>query len=122
MWMPWASDVVQMKLSPGPRPDAVPVFAALGDATRLELVLRMSDLQPHSIARLTQGLTQTRQSISKHLSVLERAGLVVSQREGRENRYSLEPAGLEPAKQFLQRASAQWDDAILRLKAFVEEY
>jgi hypothetical protein len=46
---------------------------------------------------------------------------VASRRQGREKRYSLEPDGLEPARHFLERASAQWDDAIGRLKAFVEE-
>ena len=102
-------------------PIAAPIFAALGDVTRLELVMRMSDLQPRSIVQLTKGLKQTRQSITKHLSVLERAGVVVSQRQGRENRYSLEPEGIQTAQHFLGRASAQWDDAILRLKAFVEE-
>ena len=102
-------------------PGAAPVFAALGDDTRLELVIRLSDLQPRSITQLTHGFAQTRQSISKHLAVLERAGVVASRRQGRENRYSLEPDGIEPARHFLERASAQWDDAIRRLKAFVEE-
>jgi len=103
-------------------PEVAPaaVFAALGDRTRLALVVRLSDLEPRSIAQLTDGLGQTRQSISKHLSVLERAGLVVSRRQGRENRYALDPDGIEPARDFLERASAQWDDAIRRLKAFVE--
>ena len=101
--------------------NAAPVFAALGDATRLELVVRMSDLEPRSITQLTLGLSQSRQSISKHLTVLERAGVVVSRRQGRENRYSLDPDGMAPARHFLERASAQWDDAVQRLKAFVEE-
>ncbi len=114
--------MLDVKPTPSPaRPGAAPVFAALGDATRLELVIRMSDLQPRSIAQLTRGLAQTRQSVSKHLAVLERAGVVVSRRQGRENRYALEPDGVEPARHFLERASAQWDDAIRRLKAFVED-
>ena len=98
----------------------VPVFAALGDATRLELVSRLSDGQGHSIAQLTGGLSLTRQAITKHLRVLEQAGIVSSSRVGRESRFTYLPEPIEQARSYLNTVSEQWDDALSRLKAFVE--
>ncbi len=101
--------------------DPVPVFAALGDATRLELVFRLSDGRPRSIAELTNGLSQTRQGVTKHLRVLERAGLVCSSRVGRENHFAYVPEPIEEVRSYLDRVCRQWDDALQRLKSFVEE-
>ena len=100
--------------------DPAPVFAALGDTTRLALVARLSDGQPRSIAQLTEGLDQTRQGVTKHLRVLEQAGLVASRRVGRESRFVVAPPRLAAARDYLARVSQQWDDALGRLKAFVE--
>lgn len=99
---------------------AATLFAALGDATRLELVARLGDGRARSVTALAEGLDLTRQGVSKHLRVLERAGVVARTRIGRESRYALEPAGLEQAGSYLERVAAQWDDAAARLKAFVE--
>jgi len=96
------------------------VFAALGDKTRLRLVARLCDDGPMSIARLTAGAGVTRQGITKHLRVLERAGLVRSTRRGRERRWRLEQKRLEDARQYLGTISKQWDLALDRLRAFVE--
>jgi DNA-binding transcriptional ArsR family regulator len=98
-----------------------PVFAALGDETRLALVARLSSGAPRSIAQLTEGSELTRQAITKHLRVLEGAGLVHCSRHGRESRYELDPRSLESARRFLEEVSAQWDQALARLKAFVED-
>ncbi len=98
-----------------------PVFAALGDITRLELVARLSDGKQHSIAQLTDGLDLTRQGVTKHLHVLQRAGLVSCERVGRESRFTIRPDPIAKARDYLARASAQWDDAIERLRASVEE-
>jgi DNA-binding transcriptional ArsR family regulator len=97
-----------------------PVFAALGDDTRLTLVKTLAGGEPFSISRLAAGSRLTRQAITKHLQVLERAGLVHSIRRGRENHFALDPAPLEQAKSYLDFVSAQWDQALLRLKTFVE--
>jgi DNA-binding transcriptional ArsR family regulator len=102
-------------------PGAAPVFAALGDATRLRLLSRLRDGRPRSIVQLTDGLGLTRQGVSKHLRVLEEAGMVRSERIGRESRFVFEPAGLAAARSHLERASRQWDRALLRLRAFVED-
>ena len=80
---------------------AAPVFAALGDATRLELVSRLRDGRPHSISHLTTGLGVTRQGITKHLRVLEQVGIVASERVGRESRFVLTPASITDAQGYL---------------------
>jgi DNA-binding transcriptional ArsR family regulator len=96
------------------------VFAALGDETRLLLVARLSDGVPQSIVQLTAGSKLTRQAISKHLRVLEDVGIVESERIGRESHYAFRAPVIEAAKTYLEEVSAQWDDALGRLKAFVE--
>ncbi len=100
---------------------AAPVFAALGDATRLSLLSRLCEGDPQSIAQLTRGTGLTRQGVSKHLAILEQARVITSERVGRECRYAVRPAALTEASRYLDRASRQWDDAIGRLKALVEE-
>ena len=104
-----------------PSPDPVPVFAALGDATRLALVDRLSDGQPRSISQLIQGLGLTRQGVTKHLRVLEQAGIVRLSRVGRESRFAYVPEPIEGVRSYLDTVCRQWDEALSRLKAFVEE-
>jgi DNA-binding transcriptional ArsR family regulator len=101
--------------------DQAPVFAALGDATRLSLVARLSSGSSLSITELTSGAGVTRQAITKHLRVLEDAGLVRGKRRGRESLYQLSPEPLKEARRALSTLSEQWDQALARLKAFVEE-
>src|SRR5256885_1567457 len=98
-----------------------PVFAALGDATRLRLVTKLSGGSRFSIARLTEGSRLTRQAITKHLRVLQDAGLVRGARRGRETLFALEPDPLDEARRALDGISRQWDEALARLKSFVEE-
>jgi DNA-binding transcriptional ArsR family regulator len=97
------------------------IFAALGDETRLSLIGTLSSGQPHSISRLAQGSQLTRQAITKHLRVLEGAGVVQSIRTGRESLFELRPKPLKDAQAYLARVSGQWDDALARLKSFVEK-
>jgi DNA-binding transcriptional ArsR family regulator len=99
---------------------AAPVFAALGDTTRLALVRRLSVEGPLSISRLSEGSGMTRQAITRHLHSLGRVGLVHDTRRGREHVFSLDLKRLEVARQYLDHVSAQWDAAAARLKAFVE--
>jgi DNA-binding transcriptional ArsR family regulator len=100
---------------------AAPLFAALGDETRLRLVARLSAEGPGSIARLSERSGVTRQAITKHLRVLEGAGLARSARRGRERVWSLEPRRLDDAHAFLDAVSRRWDDALERLRALVED-
>lgn len=97
------------------------VFAALGDSTRLSLVLSLSRGRRQSIAQLAANKPLTRQAISKHLRILESAGVVNSQREGRENLFALNPAALDQLRTYVEQISEQWDDSLARLKAFVEK-
>ncbi len=99
---------------------AAPVFAALGDDTRLHLVARLCTGGPQSIVRLTEGASVSRQAITKHLHTLEEAGLVQGLREGREQIWRIQPKRLAEARRYLDQISAQWDEAIDRLRALVE--
>jgi DNA-binding transcriptional ArsR family regulator len=100
---------------------SAPVFAALGDETRLRLVTRLGTEGPLSIARLTAGTDVTRQAVTKHLHVLAGAGLARGIRQGRERLWELEPEPLEEARRCLDLISEQWDAALARLKAAVEQ-
>jgi DNA-binding transcriptional ArsR family regulator len=96
-------------------------FAALGDETRLALVAALSGGQSRSITQLAGGGRISRQAITKHLRVLEGAGIVHSARCGRESRFELRAAPMRELQEYLGRVSAQWDQALARLKALVEQ-
>jgi DNA-binding transcriptional ArsR family regulator len=100
---------------------SAPIFSALGDETRLRLVTRLCDDGPLSIAKLTAGTDITRQAITKHLRVMETAGLVRSARHGRESVWELDRRRLKEARRYLAEISKQWDDALDRLRKFVED-
>jgi len=100
---------------------AAVLFAALGDATRLRLLGRLSVAGPLSITRLSEGSGVTRQAITKHLYALGHAGLVRHARRGRERVWELDRTRLERAKRYLDQISAQWAAAADRLRAFVAE-
>jgi DNA-binding transcriptional ArsR family regulator len=97
-----------------------PVFAALGDETRLLLVAKLCGGQPYSISELTEGSKLTRQAITKHLRVLESVGIVHCVRTGRESLFEFDPEPIEETKEYLALVSEQWDQALSRLKSFVE--
>ncbi len=97
----------------------MPVFAALGDENRLRLLARLSS-GPLSISRLTAGSGISRQGVTKHLQVLERAGLVRGTRRGKESLWYLERRRLEEARRSLELISQQWDRALSKLRLFVE--
>jgi len=97
-----------------------PVFAALGDETRLSLVAKLCCGQPRSISQLTEGSKLTRQAITKHLRVLERVEIVHSVRTGRESLFEFHPEPIKEIKKYLDLISEQWDQALSRLKLFVE--
>jgi DNA-binding transcriptional ArsR family regulator len=105
---------------------AAPLFAALGDATRLNLMRQLCDQGPRSIVQLTEGLAErshvTRQAVSKHLLAMQRAGLVRSRRHGRERIWEIRQQRLADARSYLQDISQQWDEALQRLKSLVEPH
>lgn len=107
-------------MSSSPHSDPAPAFAALGDRTRLALLAELGDGRPRSIAALSAGTDLTRQAVTKHLRVLERAGLVGMHRVGRESRFVFRPEPVADLRAYLDRVSAQWDGALGRLRAHVE--
>lgn len=96
-------------------------FAALGDPTRLSLVAKLCTGQPRSISQLTRRSKVTRQAITKHLRVLESAGIVHSTRAGRESRFEFDREPIAELREYLGFVSEQWDQVLSRLKSFVED-
>jgi DNA-binding transcriptional ArsR family regulator len=97
-----------------------PVFAALGHKARLSLIAKLSGGQSRSISQLTEGSNLSRQAISKHLRVLVSVEIVHSIRAGRENLFELDPQPMEQLRRYLDLVSEHWDQALSRLKSFVE--
>ena len=97
------------------------MFAALGDETRLALVDRLSSQGPLSTTRLTAGSAVTRQAVTKHLNVLASAGFVRDTRRGRERIWKLDLQQVQIACRYLDQVSRRWDEALGRLKTFVED-
>jgi DNA-binding transcriptional ArsR family regulator len=97
------------------------VFAALGDETRLAVLAKLCNGEPQSISRLTVGTNLSRQAVTKHLRVLENAGVVGCVRIGRESMFELKSQPIEEVRDYLDQVSRQWDDALAWLKAHVED-
>jgi DNA-binding transcriptional ArsR family regulator len=97
------------------------VMAALGDKTRLSIISKLTNGKRQSISHLTAGTNLTRQAVTKHLHVLENAGIVRSIRVGRENQFQLEPKPIDDVREYLEYVSKQWDSGLARLKSFVED-
>lgn len=100
---------------------AAPVFDALGDPHRLRMVVWLCDTGPCSTSAVTQSVPVTRQAATKHLALLESAGVVRSEKRGRERIWSVQTASLTAAQDYLATLSQRWDRRIDRLRAFVED-
>ena len=97
-----------------------PIFAALADPVRRDLLLNLAEHSPRTATQLAKDYTITRQGILKHLDILEGAGLVAVYQQGREKRYTLTPEPLSELDHWIKQLTAIWDQRLLRLKAFVE--
>jgi DNA-binding transcriptional ArsR family regulator len=102
------------------RAELAPVLAALGDERRLQIVDRLCDQGPQSIAHLTRGSRISRQAVTKHLATLENAGILASHRIGRQRIWQIRASRLEDAREYLKMISSQWEEAIARLRGLVE--
>ena len=100
--------------------DTGPVFEALGDPTRREVVRRLAEGGPASATQLAAELPVSRQAVAKHLAALEDAGLVEGEREGRERRFRLTPAPLSEAAVWMADVGAEWDRRLHRLRRRLE--
>ena len=115
-WIIFGSTLVERRRSYSP----AATFAALGDENRLRLLGRLS-AGPLSISGLTIGSGMSRQGVSKHLRVLAQAGLVRGTRRGKESQWRLERRRLDEARRSLDLIGKQWDQALSKLKMFVEQ-
>lgn len=97
-----------------------PLFAALGDETRLRLIAVLCAGAPVSISRLTSGTNISRQAVTKHLHVLADVGLVRDVKVGRERRWQFDPGQLAEARRALDAIAGEWDIALAKLKQAVE--
>ena len=100
--------------------DVAPVFAALGDKTRLRIISRLCQSGPLSIVRLTENTNVSRQAVSKHLRTLEEVGLLSSDRTGRERVWEVRTRQLAETRHYLDEISDQWDCMLERLRTTVE--
>jgi DNA-binding transcriptional ArsR family regulator len=91
------------------------VFGALADPTRREVMRSLAERPGLTASSLAGELPMTRQAVSKHLHALYGAGLVTAHREGRETRYTLTPAPLAGAMQWMTEVGAEWDERLVRL-------
>ena len=99
-------------------PDAV--FQALSDPTRREVMRRLSEDGPTTLGEIASGLPVTRQAVSKHLIVLEDAGLVRASGDTRRRTYRLTPRPLADAMGWMVDVGAEWDDRLDALRRHVE--
>jgi DNA-binding transcriptional ArsR family regulator len=119
--MPARTRPAKAPTSPGPAlRKSAPVFAALGDETRLRLIALLCAGGAMSITQLTLGTDITRQAVTKHLQVLADAGLVRDLRQGRERLWEFEPTQIDQARHSLDAIARQWDHALMRLKSSLE--
>ena len=100
---------------------SAPIFAALGDRTRLHVLASLSSRGPMSITALSEGTEVSRQALTKHLNVLADAGLVRDFRRGREHVWELKTDQIDEARRILEVISRNWDEALERLRAMVED-
>lgn len=100
--------------------DADAVFQALADPTRRAVMRVLSESGPATLAELSSRLPVTRQAVSKHLVLLQGAGLVAPRGAVRGRRYELTPAPLTDAMGWMVDVGADWDGRLARLKRHVE--
>lgn len=101
--------------------DATGVFNALGDATRLKIVSQLCTGAPMRVSDIASGFEMTRPAISKHLRILEAAGVLRVEWRGREKYCHLRPESLESARDWIVRHERLWADALSDLKGYFEE-
>jgi DNA-binding transcriptional ArsR family regulator len=94
----------------------------LGDERRLLIVERLCQSGPLSTASLNEaGRGVSRQGLTKHLAVLERAGLVDSFRVGRNRYWQVRPRQIDAILKSVEEMASQWETRLVRLKSFLEE-
>lgn len=96
------------------------VFAAMADSTRRAILARLTEGEA-TVGELAEPFAMSRPAISKHLDVLERAGLVHRVADGRINRCQFDGAPLEEAMALMARYYAHWDRQLTALQQYLEK-
>jgi DNA-binding transcriptional ArsR family regulator len=96
------------------------VFDALSDPTRRAVVRRLAEGGPATATELARDLPVSRQAVAKHLATLAEAGLVTSDRQGRETRFSFTPEPLADAVSWMADVGRQWDGRLHALAQYLE--
>jgi DNA-binding transcriptional ArsR family regulator len=97
------------------------VFTALADPTRRRVLDLLAEHGHGTATSLAAELPVSRPAVIKHLAVLDRAGLVVAQRHGREVRYVVQSAPLQEPAAWLAKLAAAWDARLDSIRALAEE-
>ena len=97
------------------------LLIALADPTRRQIVEILSDGQARSVSEITGHFSVSRQAVTKHITILNDAGIVACERHGRDRHNWLQPKGLDPLREWLSHYSAFWDDRLAALKQQVEQ-
>ena len=101
--------------------DVGPVFDALADENRRRVIGYLAQRETATATELARELPVTRQAVAKHLAALRDAGLVESDRLGRETRYRLTPAPLTPAMDWIASVGAEWDERLAALRSHLRD-
>jgi DNA-binding transcriptional ArsR family regulator len=96
------------------------LWAALGDPMRLRLLNLLLERDEATASALATTLPITRQGVAKHLTVLERAGLVKARRAGRELRYTVRDDRLDQARRQMAQIASRWDKRLAAIKQIAE--
>ncbi len=96
------------------------VFHALGDPTRRAIIEKLSE-GPLSVSKLARPLDVTLAAVVQHLQVLERSGLVHTEKLGRVRTCRMEPRGLSVAEHWIEQRRSLWEKRLDRLGEFLIE-
>jgi DNA-binding transcriptional ArsR family regulator len=108
-------------MKPADPDDVNPVFFALADPTRREVIRRLSAGGPATVTDLARDLPITRQAVAKHLEALDEAGLIAAEHQGRRTRYQLTPGPLADAMGWMAEVGAEWDERLQALRRHLQQ-
>ena len=95
-------------------------FYALSDPTRLKILHRLSTEKEASVTELSKPFKMSMPAITKHLKVLENAGLITKERHAQQRFCKIHPEGFKIASQWIEEHQKIWNDRFDRLEAYIE--
>jgi len=100
-------------------PNVARVFHALGDPTRRAMLERLSS-GPMSVSVLAEPFDMSLAAVVQHLQILQKAGLVKTEKVGRVRSCRVEASGLRSAEEWLRARRPEWDRTLDRLEVFLD--